>query len=639
MEQLTVLTWNCHSLYPRLSVFKLELYNLKPHIVCLCETWIKEKYLPNFINYRAFHNFRSNQNGGGTSILVRNDVQVMDKDLHLFSNGKMEVQAVTVMGMKKKLDILNVYNPNSLITINEYIHYFSQLNENALIVGDFNAHHQMWDSRSKENPSGRNLVTSLLDFPHLGLLSTPGANLPTYYHIPNNKYSTLDLCFVNCNMIENSTVELGKDLTSDHDPTVIRLDFPPCAEQIKSRKRWIFGDEAMWTKWRGSLLEPIPAGSFEEDHNLFVDALIVSSEKIFKQTKGVINPNYSKPWWNDECAAAVRNRHRARNFFRRHPTLNNLTELRNCEALVKRVTKVSKRESFTKFCNTIKTDTPTKKVWQQVNALRHKYKPYRNVPIIKDGTIYTVEEDKANIIADSFENIFNTSNVNNEMDITEELEAALTDDSREDYNTDFTMGELLSNVNLLKSTSPGEDKIHNLMLKNLPDEYLNWLLSIYNGSFNSSCHHESWKSATVVALSKEGGRDTDPDAKRPISLLSCIGKLMGRMINDRLLFVLEQNGKLSPDQAGFRRRMCTLDQLTRFESNLRVALGKRNVCMAMFIDFSKAFDCVWHLGLLYKLAKLGIRGKLLRWLREFLTNRTFKVLNNGYYSSVRKIKS
>ena len=83
-------------------------YSVKTH-VCICETWLKENYLPYFINYTPFFVHRLNRQGGGLVILVRNDVPVKKKDLILFSHGHLEIQAVTVFSNKTELDIVNKY--------------------------------------------------------------------------------------------------------------------------------------------------------------------------------------------------------------------------------------------------------------------------------------------------------------------------------------------------------------------------------------------------------------------------------------------------------------------------------------------------------------------------------------------------
>ena len=113
---------------------------MKPHIVCLCETWLKENRLSKFINYACNFYIRPQHNGGGLALLIRNDVCVAEKALNLFPNGNLEVQALTVLGDKNKIDILNLYNPNGTVISNEFKHYFNQLNNEKVIVGDFNAH-------------------------------------------------------------------------------------------------------------------------------------------------------------------------------------------------------------------------------------------------------------------------------------------------------------------------------------------------------------------------------------------------------------------------------------------------------------------------------------------------------------------
>ena len=100
---LKILQWNCHSLYPKLSHFKTYIYETKPHIVCLTETWLKNDRIPNFINYSKYLLNRSDQTGGGIAILVRNDLLSASKTLTPFTNGKLEIQAITLFNNSKRL--------------------------------------------------------------------------------------------------------------------------------------------------------------------------------------------------------------------------------------------------------------------------------------------------------------------------------------------------------------------------------------------------------------------------------------------------------------------------------------------------------------------------------------------------------
>ncbi|XP_045127733.1 uncharacterized protein LOC123514149 [Portunus trituberculatus] len=114
-------------------------------------------------------------------------------------------------------------------------------------------------------------------------------------------------------------------------------------------------------------------------------------------------------------------------------------------------------------------------------------------------------------------------------------------------------------------------------------------------------------------------------AYRPISLLSCIGKLLERLVNTRLTWWLEANNKLAEEQCGFRPHRSTLDVLGQIEYHICDTYRQRQVMMALFLDLEGAFDSAPHEGILYKLALMGITGTTLAWVRDFLTGRSFQV--------------
>ena len=256
IDPLRVLSWNCHSLYSKLSHFKIYLYSNRPHIVCLSETWLKDSRLPSFINYSPFFKCRSDRAGGGLAILVRNDVNITPKHIEEYPNGKLEVQAITIHCEGSPMDIMNIYNPNQPISESEFSFYFNQLNSNRLIVGDFNAHHPLWDSRHSENSTGTNLIQSLIQNPDLSVV-TP-MNLNTYYHTALRQFSTLDLCITNCELVPLCSVQLGQDLGSDHSPIQTNMNFSPILCLFKRRPRWIFGNSTQWQKFVSSLPPPLP---------------------------------------------------------------------------------------------------------------------------------------------------------------------------------------------------------------------------------------------------------------------------------------------------------------------------------------------------------------------------------------------
>ena len=94
--------------------------------------------------------------------------------------------------------------------------------------------------------------------------------------------------------------------------------------------------------------------------------------------------------------------------------------------------------------------------------------------------------------------------------------------------------------------APGPDKISNEMLKNLGNKAKSKLLEIFNNSFSSSNVPQNWREAIMIPIHKKGKDKTKAKSYRPISLTSCIGKLIERMINTRLIWYLETNNFFAP---------------------------------------------------------------------------------------------
>ena len=88
---------------------------------------------------------------------------------------------------------------------------------------------------------------------------------------------------------------------------------------------------------------------------------------------------------------------------------------------------------------------------------------------------------------------------------------------------------------------------------------------------------------------------------------------------------------LSPKQSGFRPGDSTINQLLSITNEILMAFDQypTRETRAVFLDISKAFDKVWHEGLISKLKSNGIQGKLLNLIISFLSNRQQRVVLNG----------
>ena len=126
----------------------------------------------------------------------------------------------------------------------------------------------------------------------------------------------------------------------------------------------------------------------------------------------------------------------------------------------------------------------------------------------------------------------------------------------------------------------------------------------------------------------------------PIALTSTIGKLLERLIVNRLSWWLEAKWLLSPWQAGFRKRRCTTDQclrLSQFVSHGFQSTNKERTVLMLF-DYSKAYDTVWRTGLLQKMLDIGVPLHFVQWTTAWLTNRIARVQLNGVTGRCRTFK-
>ena len=149
---------------------------------------------------------------------------------------------------------------------------------------------------------------------------------------------------------------------------------------------------------------------------------------------------------------------------------------------------------------------------------------------------------------------------------------------------------------------------------------------------------EDWKNANITPVFKKGNKHL-PSNYHPISLTSLVVKVIERLIHRRSSNFLEENGKLNPAQHGFRGKHSCQSQLLESVHKWTSALDSGDSSHIIFLDSSKAFNTVPHAKLCHKLGHIGIRGKMLTWTMNFLSNRRQRVVVNGSNSKWTKVTS
>jgi ribonuclease HI len=163
------------------------------------------------------------------------------------------------------------------------------------------------------------------------------------------------------------------------------------------------------------------------------------------------------------------------------------------------------------------------------------------------------------------------------------------------------------------------------MIRNMDIEHKKILLDLFNRIWNERGFPVSWKKAIVIPIPKPGKDSTNPGNYRPIALTSCLCKTFERMVNFRLMWILEKLDVIAPIQNGFRRGRTTTDHLIRISSYVRDAFIQRKHAVSIFFDLEKAYDTTWKYGILKDLHTIGLRGNLPIFIKNYLSDRMFQV--------------
>ena len=147
-----------------------------------------------------------------------------------------------------------------------------------------------------------------------------------------------------------------------------------------------------------------------------------------------------------------------------------------------------------------------------------------------------------------------------------------------------------------------------------------------------------YKDANVCPVAKKGDLAIASNY-RPISLLNSESKVFEKTIFKHLYNHLQGNNMLSSFQSGFIPGDSTVNQLTYLYHIFCDALDSGKEVRAVFCDISKAFDRVWHAGLLYKLEAAGVTGEVLNWFKSYLSDRRQRVVLPGVSSDWTYIRS
>ena len=342
------------------------------------------------------------------------------------------------------------------------------------------------------------------------------------------------------------------------------------------------------------------------------------------------------PWITDVVKKAIRRKHRVHRKFLKNG--RNTSDRDRAKAVRNETTRTIEQAKDRYFCDLgQKLCDPSRGVkayWETIHKILNRKKVMSIPPIIEDNIFVTNFEEKVVIFNDLF--VKQCSLMVNKSQIPESLprktQANLT-------RIDVPMDKIVTLINQLNcSKANGCDDISIRMLKLFARECSIPLKLIYDLCLETGHYPALWKMANVVPVHKKGDRQVKTNY-RPISLLPICGKIFEKIIFDEVYKHLSENNLISTHQSGFRPGDSTINQLLSITHETYQAFENHQETRAVFLDISKAFDKVWHEGLLLKLKSNGIDGQLYLLIENFLSERYQRVVLNGKASSWKRVSA
>ena len=361
-------------------------------------------------------------------------------------------------------------------------------------------------------------------------------------------------------------------------------------------------------------------GITQDDMNDVVNNIASLFEECSKDTFGSQEMNARKnnprksnfPWFTRDCKQMRDVYHKTRKAYNKYKT----QYFKDLLKTVSRQYKSTLRQASNRY-NTIQTD--------KIRKLKHA-DPKKFWNLLKDKNKLSEPTASLDAFYDFFKNLNETSCSENSNTEDETLEINPTN---EYINGPITEEEIQQCIKVLKNNkAPGYDNIVNEQIKYTAPMMINIYKKLFNIVFETGIIPESWTIGLIKPIYKNKGDPNLPENYRPISLLSCLGKLFTCILNKRLNTFAEKSNLINETQAGFRKAYSTIDNIFILNCLIDIVKSKKKKLYCCFVDFKQAFDSIWRVGLWQKLRRENINGKCFRVIQNLYNHIKSKVITS-----------
>ena len=626
----------------RIDDMYLELCNIHEFdVIGVSETHLDQNVVDNDVelcNYTILRNDR-NRRGGGVALYVHNSITVLRRaDLE---QSNIEMLWAEIMFKNHKIIICVCYRqPNQSIAeidtfLNALDNSLSQAagvshNKNVVTVllGDFNDRCTNWTSDHRDSELGLKLVNLFESYSLSQLINAPtrGDNLLDLLATDAPAY------FTNVDILDEIS---GLDHKIIHGSmSIVR----PQHKQM-SRRIWLY-DRGNYDFFNDILLAMNWDDFFSSTND--INLIVQNMTKLLNIIADDCIPHNDihvrardKPGMTVAIRGLFRQCKRLHKKWKRTGDAAHHEQFRNKRREAKSAFRASRDKFYNNTASKLTDPNTSAKTFWKITKLVYGTKRVQSIPhLIVGDRLITETAEKAEVFNQYFTEQCKLVPTQNDPlpDFT-----LLTDNKIETIIlTSVEIFNILKHLNVSKAVGP--DKISNRILKECAISLSEPLARLFNLSLAQGVFPSCWKIANVIPIFKKESKNNASNY-RPISLLSSLSKVLEKAVHYHLYTYLNDHSLLTVKNSGFKQKDSTVNQLLSIVHKLYSGLdNKENACL-VFLDISKAFDRVWHEGLLFKLKQLGISGTFLKWLESYLALRKQRVILDGCCSDVSYVEA
>ena len=650
----------------KLSELRSECLDTNYDIRFVSETWFNDQSVVNIDGYNCFRRDRKSKKGGGVCIYARNSDSLSFRETNhdqLNSSSIEQVWCVVDTG-KESILLGCIYRPGvikdnkgviaSLAVhrerdqeINKSIKVANELvkrgmYQGLILAGDFNYSELTWSDDLEpvvllETESSSCFLDTLNE-----CFLTQNVFFKTYQHDYSRLTNTLDLVITESKErvyeMKPGSVLGVSDRGQGHLCLTWKYSLKNAGSVLngKYRKMKFNFKKANYDGMR-SYLGNINWSEIYEGKNVgfcysnFLEIYNTACDKFIPKQKFDHNLRRKPPWLSKELRKLIRVKNNLWHAF--------VSSGRKSDELKLKYKEQCKLVRSTISCNISNFEFELVKNYVKnpkgvFSYIKNKQSVNETVRSLNDknGHVTTNKSEISEILNAQFESVFSVDNG------TIPVFGYRTEFVCSDENI-IRRADIIERLNKLDCTkSAGNDMVSQNVLKNCSEELSCALEIIFNKSIIEGDIPEQWREANVTPLFKKGSK-LDAANYRPVSLTSVCCKIMEGIIRERITGHLTNHKLISPSQHGFVKKKACVTNLLECQNVVSGLLNEGKSVDVLYTDFEKAFDKVSHKKLLVKLYAYGIRGKLLDWIKGFLSRRRQRVVMGDIESEWRDILS